>query len=148
MLIVGFIFYLWLLHQIVMHEIVKVACVVEISFFWPFQKQRGSIFVTSLRFCFAIQSLSYQKVSSKKNLRLLAELSTKNSYFRVKIFCFDKLQLPIKISKEISLSVKCSQIRILVNYDLTRFGKYWSNIAVFSYKIPGHKTHSNVAFKL
>ena len=101
------------------------------SFFWPFQKQGESIFVRLPRFCFAIQSLSYQMVSSKKNLRLLAKLSTENSYFRVKIFCLDKLQLPIKFSKEISLSVKCSQINILVNYNLTKFEKYWSNIAVF-----------------
>lgn len=38
------------------------------------------------------------------------KLSTENSYFRVDISYFSKLQLPIKISKESNNRVKCSQI--------------------------------------
>ena len=56
----------------------------------------------------------YWKVSSKNKLLFLVKLSTENSSFRVNIFYFDVLQLPIIISNEINESVKCSQIRFLI----------------------------------
>ena len=42
------------------------------------------------------------KVLPKNILRFQVKLSIDNSYFRVSIFYFDELQLPIKFSKEIS----------------------------------------------
>ena len=40
----------------------------------------------------------------------MVKLSTENSYLKANIFYFDELRLPIKISEEISLGVKYSQI--------------------------------------